>query len=157
MSNQLPNWSVKKRDNQGVWRLVYQFRYRLSKIRIAVKGFDHELSFGEVECADMEIIKKSHILATVLSAVILDPSCSRVNYDHTKWTNPQKHTKLWTNAWSITRASDNFEPQTRTRYTFDMAEAIQWFYLDGHNSLGQSLLVPGVPNQFCFDITKPKN
>ena len=157
MSNQLPNWSVKKRDNQGVWRLMHQFRYRLGKTRIAVRGFDHELSFGEVECADIEIIKKSHILATVLSAVILDSSCSRINYDHTKWTNPLKHRKIWTNAWSIIQVSDNFGSQARTRYTFDLAETIQWFYLDGHNNLGQSLLMPDIPNQFYFETRRPTN
>ena len=118
-----------------------------------MKEFDYELTFGQVECLNIGIIRKSHILATVLSAIVLDPSCFRVNYDHDQWTNPLKDKRIWTDAWAVVRKQVG-DSMDKTVYKFDMAEAIQGFYLNGNNNLEQSSLLPEMPNHFCFDRTR---
>ena len=152
MSNKLSNWSVYTENAQGQCSKQHRFQHQVGQVQIKIRGFDHSLGFGEVECADMEMVKKSHVIATVLSAIMLDPTCIMVNYDHPNWTEPLKQKRLWTNAWAIIKPC-NEQQDIHIGAPFDMATAIQGYYLNGNNSLGQAGLITGMPNRFCFGKT----
>ena len=150
MTNNLSNWAIYQQDAQGKWFKQSRFQHQVQKVRIRVKGYDRSLGLGEIECTDIEIIRKSYIIANVLSAILLDPTCTRVNFDHPDWTKPLKEKELWSDAWATMTKPGIKREAYRTNHLFDMATAIQWFYLNGNNSLGQTRLIPGIPNRFYF-------
>lgn len=150
MTNNLPNWAVYQQDANGEWFKQHRFQHQVQRVRIRIKGYDRSLGLGEIECTNIEIIRKSHIIATVISAIVLDPTCTRINFDHPHWTKPLKEKELWSGAWATMTKSNTKPEANQTNHPFDMATAIQWCYLNGNNSLGHARLMPGIPNRFYF-------
>ena len=86
-----------------------------------------------------------------MTALLLDPTSNKFNYDQSGKTEPLKSRCLWKGRWSKIVESSEGE---RSYQLIDLSKTIKAFYMNGYTCLSQSELISGSPNIFKFHKKK---